>query len=257
MPGHDLNYIALSGALHALGPAERPAIPLNLIGDFGGGALFLAFGMMAALLHARQTGEGQVIDCAMTDGTISLMTLLYGHLARGTWCDERESNIIDGAAHFYNVYQCADGEWISVAAIEPQFYRELLRKTGLEDPDLSAQLDPARWPALRQKLAALIRTRTRAQWCEILEGSEACFAPVVSMRDAHTHPHNVARQSFTQVDGLQQPAVAPRFSLTPGRVQGGPVAPGAHQESALRDWGVPQDLLAALARLAPKNGSSG
>jgi alpha-methylacyl-CoA racemase len=257
MPGHDLNYVALSGALHALGSADRPAIPLNLIGDFGGGALFLAFGMLAALLHARQCGEGQVIDCAMTDGTISLMALLYGHLARGTWRDERESNIIDGAAHFYNVYQCADGEWIAVAAIEPQFYRELLRRTAIEDPDFDGQLDAARWPALKGKLAALMRTRTRAQWCEALEGSEACFAPVVSMREAHTHPHNVARQSFTQVDGLEQPAVAPRFSRTPGRVQGGAVAAGAQQKSALRDWGVPEDLLAAVARLGPTNGSTG
>jgi alpha-methylacyl-CoA racemase len=251
MAGHDVNFIALSGALHGIGPSDKPAIPLNLIGDFGGGALYLAFGVLAGILHAQRTGEGQTIDCAMTEGSLSLLTLLHGHLARGTWLDRRASNIIDGAAHFYNVYQCADGEWIALAAIEPQFYRELLRLTGADDPAFAAQLDRDAWPSLSQKLAAIIRTRTRAEWSAILEGSDACFAPVLGMRDAQSHPHNVARESFIEVDGVRQPAPTPKFSRTPGRVRWGPVAPGAHQQSALRDWGVEEELIEATAAVPP------
>jgi alpha-methylacyl-CoA racemase len=256
MAGHDLNFIALSGALHAMGPAEKPAIPLNLIGDFGGGALYLAFGVLAGILHAQRTGEGQTIDCAMTEGTISLLTLLHGHLARGTWLDRRASNIIDGAAPFYNVYQCADGEWIAVAAIEPQFYDELLRLTGAHDPAFSAQLDHEAWPSLSQKLAAIFKTRSRAEWCSILEGSDACFAPVLSMRDAQLHPHNVARESFVEVDGVRQPAPVPRFSRTPGSVRWGPTASGTHQESVLREWGVDPELVDA-ATAAASSGATG
>ena len=179
---------------------------------------------------------------------MGLLTLLHGHLARGTWLDRRASNIIDGAAHFYNVYQCSDGEWIAFAAIEPRFYRELLRLTGAHDPALAAQLDHESWPALSQKLATLVKTRTRAEWCSILEGSDACFAPVLSMRDAQHHPHNVARGSFIEVDGVRQPAPSPKFSRTPGAVRWGPVAAGTHQQSALRDWGVnPQLIEAATA----------
>lgn len=246
MAGHDINYIALSGALHAIGPAERPSIPLNLIADFGGGALFLSFGMLAALLHARATGEGQVVDCAMNEGTTSLLTLIYGHLARGTWQDRRASNIIDGGAHFYNVYQCADGEWVAFAAMEPQFYAELIRRAGVTDPTFAVQHDSVRWPELRERLAAIIKTRTRAQWCTLMEGTDACFAPVLKLREAPGHPHNLARNAFVEVDEITQPAPAPRFSRTPGRIQGGAVAAGAHQESALRDWGVNAQLIESI-----------
>jgi len=245
MAGHDINYVALAGALHAMGPREKPAIPLNLVGDFGGGALYLAFGMLAGILHASRTGEGQVIDCAMTEGTLSLLTLIYGHFQRGTWRDQRASNVIDGGSHFYNVYQCADGEWIALAAIEPQFYAELVRLAGLSDPEFAAQWDAERWPALTERVAAVIRTRTRAEWCAILEGTDACFAPVLKLGEVARHPHHVARNAFVEVDGVVQPAPVPRFSRTPGRVQGPPVAAGAHQREALQDWGVPEDLIEA------------
>jgi alpha-methylacyl-CoA racemase len=236
--GHDVNYVALSGALHAIGEPEKPAIPLNLVADMGGGALYLAMGVLAAVLHARATGQGQVIDCAMTDGAAGLMGMLYGHLARGTWADARGVNIIDGGSHFYNVYPCKDGQWIALGPIEPQFYAAFRKLAGIEDPAFDAQMDFSAWPVLKAKLAAVMKTKTRAEWCALLEGTDACAAPVLSMADAPEHPHNVARQAFVEVDGVTQPAPAPRFSLTPGVVQGS--AEKAHElgEEALRDWGV-------------------
>lgn len=245
-PGHDINFVALSGALHALGPREKPAVPLNLIADFGGGALYLAFGVMAAMRHVERTGEGQVVDCAMTDGAISMMAMLYGKFAAGRWQDRRESNIIDGAAHFYNVYECADGEWIAIGAIEAPFYAALLDKLGIDDPDFVDQMNAAKWPSLRHRLARLFRMRTRAEWCEILEGADVCFAPVLGLAEAPAHPHNAARGAFVEIDGVVQPAPAPRFSRTPGVVQHGPVQAGAHTESALRDWGVDETTIEAL-----------
>jgi alpha-methylacyl-CoA racemase len=237
-PGHDIDYIALSGALHAIGPKERPAIPINLVGDFGGGALYLAMGVLAGVIHARATGEGQTIDAAMTDGAISLMGMFYGHLARGTWEDARQANIIDGGAHFYNVYPCKDGKWIALGAIEPQFYAALVRLAGLEDPAFEIQGDRARWPELKEKVAAVIVTRTRAEWMAALEGTDACAAPVMSLAEAPQHPHNVARGSFVEVDGVTQPAPAPRFSKTPGAVQRSPAEAASLGEQALRDWAV-------------------
>jgi alpha-methylacyl-CoA racemase len=237
-PGHDIDYIALSGALHAIGPKSKPAIPINLVGDFGGGALYLAMGVLAAVMHARATGEGQVIDCAMTDGAISLMGMFYGHRARGTWTDKREANIIDGGSHFYNVYQCKDGAWLALGAIEPQFYKALVELAGLDDPAFEHQGDVKGWPGLKKKLAAVIKTRTRAEWMALLEGSDACAAPVLSLDEAPSHPHNAARGSFVEVDGVTQPAPAPRFSKTPGAVQRGPEAAAAAGELALKDWGV-------------------
>ena len=236
--GHDINYVALSGALHAMGPAEKPAIPLNLIGDFGGGAMVLAFGLLAAVLHAHETGEGQVIDCAMAEGTLSLMGMLYGHLQRGTWKDERQSNIIDGGSHFYNAYQCADGEWISLASIEPQFYARLLKAAGLDEAEFGDQHDQAKWPSLTERMAAVFRGKTREEWRGILEGADLCYAPVPSMTDAPHHPHNAARKAFVELDGVLQPAPVPRFSRTPGAIQSGPAQPGAHNGSVFRDWGV-------------------
>ncbi len=244
--GHDINYVAMSGALHAIGPAERPVPPLNLVGDYGGGSLYLAFGVVAALLHARDTGQGQVIDCAMVDGATSLMAQMYGLHAAGAWHDRREVNVIDGGSHFYNAYQCADGEWISFAAAEPQFYAILRDKAGLEDPDFDGQMDAARWPALKAKVAAVIAGRTRAEWRAVFDGTDACFAPVLSLAEAPSDPVNQARQAFVEIDGVPQPAVAPRFSRTPGAVQGPPAKAGTHNHEALSDWGFDPAEIAAL-----------
>ena len=234
--GHDLIYLALTGALHGIGTADKPVPPLNLVADFGGGALYLAFGLMAAVHHARATGEGQVIDCAMTDGTIGLMGLLYGHLARGTWTDRREANVIDGGSHFYNTYRCADDGWVALAAIEPQFYARLLDRLGLAgDPEFARQMEPALWPKLKQRLADLFATRTRAEWTALLEEADCCFAPVLSMTEAPAHPHNLARGAFVLLDGVQQPAPAPRFSRTPGEVGRGVETPLAIDE-ILEEW---------------------
>lgn len=236
-PGHDIDYIALSGALHAIGPAERPVMPVNLVGDFGGGALYLAAGVLAALRHAREHGEGQVVDCAMTEGSASLMAMLYGHLARGSWQDARAANLIDGGAHFYNVYRCADGKWLAVGAIEPQFYRAFIERAQLPAAEFASQ-QPEDWQRLGSRLAEVFATRPRDAWCALFEGSEACVVPVLSMSEAPQHPHNVARDAFEQVDGVRQPAPAPRFSRTPGAISHGPVQAGEGAREALADWGV-------------------
>src|SRR3984957_1991368 len=188
--GHDMNYIAISGALSAIGTKDKPIPPLNLVGDFGGGALYLAFGLLAGVIHARASGRGQVIDCAMTDGAASLMAMFYGFKAAGMWRDGRRGNLLDGGAHFYDTYQCADGRWISIGSIEPQFYALLLEKTGVTDPEFARQMDRSAWPALRVKLAAAIGGKTQAQWCEIMDGTDVCFAPVLDLDEAPKHPHN-------------------------------------------------------------------
>lgn len=215
--GHDLNYIALSGALHAMGPADRPpAPPLNLVGDYGGGGMLLVVGVLAALAEAQRSGQGQVVDAAMTDGAALLMSAQYGLMAKGFWQDRRESNFLDGAAPFYGTYECADGRYVSLGAIEPQFYRQLLERCGIEDPAFQRQWEAGEWPALRQKLETLFRTRTRDAWCALLEGTDVCFAPVLSMAEAPAHPHNAARGTFVRGgDGVVQPAPAPRFDRTP------------------------------------------
>jgi alpha-methylacyl-CoA racemase len=244
--GHDMNYIAISGALSAIGTKDKPIPPLNLVGDFGGGALYLAFGLLAAVTHARATGEGQVVDCAMSDGAASLMAMFYGFKASGAWSSQRRANLLDGGAHFYDTYRCADGAWISIASIEPQFYALMLQKTGINDPDFQAQMDRAKWPDLAERLAAVIATRTRAEWCEIMDATDVCFAPVLDLDEAPQHPHNVARQTFIEIDGVVQPAPAPRFSRTPGAVAGPPPTIGAHTHAALEDWGVTSARLAEL-----------
>ena len=235
--GHDMNYIAITGALHAIGTGDKPIPPLNLVGDFGGGALYLAFGLLAGVLNARATGEGQVIDCAMSDGAASLMAMFYGFKASGMWKDERRANLLDGGAHFYDTYQCADGKWISIGSIEPQFYALLLEKTGINDPAFAAQMDRGAWNDLRDKLAHVIAQKTQAEWCEIMDATDVCFAPVLDLDAAPKHPHNVARQTFVELGGVVQPAPAPRFSATPGEIQGPPPAIGAHDREALSDWG--------------------
>ncbi|MGE0829950.1 MAG: CaiB/BaiF CoA transferase family protein [Hyphomonadaceae bacterium] len=238
--GHDLNYIAITGSVHAMGRAnDSPPPPLNLIGDFGGGALYMAMGICAALVEAAKSGKGQVIDCAMTDGAASLASMFYGMRAAGTWHDERNGNLLDGGAPFYDTYECADGKWISVGSIEPQFYALLLEKTGLsDDPAFKAQLDRAAWPALSDKIAAVIKTKTRAEWTQLMEGTDVCFGQVLSWAEAPEHPHNKARETFVTIEGVVQPNVAPRFSRTPSKIQG--IAPqvGAHNEAVFVDWGV-------------------
>ncbi|WP_066112103.1 CaiB/BaiF CoA-transferase family protein [Blastomonas sp. CCH2-E1] len=215
--GHDLNYIALSGVLDACGRAgDKPTPPMNLLGDFGGGGMMLAFGMVAALLSARATGNGQVVDCAMTDGSAVLATMIWSLRATGRWNDARGTNFLDTGAHFYDCYETADGKFISIAPVEPQFYADLISRLGLaDDTDFHVQNDPRRWPALKVKLDALFRTRTREEWCTLLEHTDACFAPVLSMAEAPSHPHNLARGTFIEVDGITQPAPAPRYSGTP------------------------------------------
>jgi alpha-methylacyl-CoA racemase len=214
--GHDINYIALAGALHAYGRAgEKPTPPINMVGDFGGGGMMLAFGMVSALLHAKTTGQGQVIDCAMTDGAAALMAMIWGFRANSIWKDERGVNLLDTGAHMYDTYECADGKWISIGSLEPQFYALLLEKTGLkDDAEFAAQMNSAQWPALKERLTALFKTRTRDDWCADMEMTDVCFAPVLSMSEAPHHPHNAARGTFVEADGVMQPAPAPRYSTT-------------------------------------------
>ncbi|MDB5471664.1 MAG: hypothetical protein JWR84_3224 [Caulobacter sp.] len=244
--GHDMNYIAITGALHAIGTDEKPIPPLNLVGDFGGGALYLAFGLLAGVIHARASGEGQVIDCAMSDGAASLMAMFYGFKAMGAWQETRRSNLLDGGAHFYDTYQCADGKWISIGSIEPQFYALLLEKTGITDPAFQNQMDRSAWPELTQKLAGVLKTKTQAEWCAIMDATDICFAPILDLDEAPKHPHNVARETFVTVEGVVQPAPAPRFSATPGKIQGPPPKIGSHNEAALSDWGFSTDAIKQL-----------
>ena len=235
--GHDMNYIAITGALHAIGTSDKPVPPLNLVGDFGGGALYLAFGLMAGIISARETGKGQVIDCAMSDGAASLMAMFYGFKGAGMWKDERRSNLLDGGAHFYDTYQCSDGKWISIGSIEPQFYALLLEKTGITDPQFANQMSRGEWPELKAKLAAVLVKKTQAEWCAIMDATDICFAPVLTLDEAPNHAHNVARETFVTVEGVVQPAPAPRFSATPGAIQGPPPKIGAHNDEALAQWG--------------------
>jgi len=245
--GHDINYIALTGALHGIGrKGETPVPPLNLVGDFGGGALYLAFGMACALFEARGSGKGQVIDCAMTDGAASLMSMFYGFKAMGMWSDNKGENLLDGGAHFYDTYETADGKWVSIGSIEPQFYALLLEKAGLSDPDFQAQMDRSKWPSLKEKIAGVIATQTRAHWDKIMEGTDVCYAPVLSLTEAPAHPHNKARATFIEIDGVVQPAPAPRFSRTKPEVQGGAPSAGQHNDQILSAWGFSSGDIAAL-----------
>ena len=237
--GHDINYLSLTGALSAIGCKQcGPVPPLNLVGDFGGGGMYLAFGLVSGLLEAKSSGRGQVVDTAMTDGASHLMAMIYSLRHAGHWSDERQSNMIDGGAHFYGTYQCADGKWISIGAIEPQFYALLLDKAGIDDDAFKRQMDTELWPELKAKLAARFKTKTRDQWCRIMEGTDICFAPVLDLSEAPRHPHNQARGTFIERDGVIQPAPAPRFSRTQPEIQGPPPEPGAHTEEVLRDWGI-------------------
>ncbi len=245
--GHDIDYIALSGALGAIGRAgERPLPPLNLVGDFGGGGMLLAFGMLAAILSARTTGAGQVVDAAMVDGSAALMAMTYTLRSAGVWQDERGTNMLDTGAHFYEVYESADGGYFGVGAIEPQFYAELMGLLGLGHEDLSTQLDRTTWPAMKERFAAIFATRTRAEWEDVFAGTDACAAPVLSPGEAPDHPHNQVRGTFTEVAGVVQPAPAPRFGSTPGAIRRPPPHPGQYGDDALADWGVSEQRVSEL-----------
>lgn len=235
--GHDINYIALSGALHAIGrPGEAPVVPLNYVGDFGGGAMMLAFGILCALHHARLTGQGQVVDAAMTDGAALLSAMMYGMHAAGVWNNRRGENMLDGGAHFYGTYACADGKYVSIGAIEPQFYKLLLEKAGMADAAFFDQNTTQHWPQLKERLAQIFLTKTRADWCALLEGSDACFAPVLDWDEAPLHPHNQARQTFVTVDGVLQPAPAPRLSRTPAAAPACATAAAQGSAGIIADW---------------------
>ena len=218
--GHDINYISLTGALAAIGTAERPVPPLNLVGDFGGGALYLVVGVLAALLEAARSGKGQVVDAAMCDGAASLMSMFFDMTAMGRWSEGRERNFLDGGAHFYGVYECACGNFISIGSIEPQFYALLRQHAGLvDDPAFDAQMDHKAWPARRERLKDVFKRKTREDWCQVMEGTDICFAPVLTMAEAPGHPHMAARNVFVERHGVTQPAPAPRFSRTPSAIR--------------------------------------
>jgi alpha-methylacyl-CoA racemase len=238
--GHDMNYISIAGALGAIGrPGERPQPPLNLIGDFGGGGMLLAFGVVCAILEARSSGHGQVVDAAMVDGTAVLTTMMHGLMAGGRWTDARGVNLLDSGAPFYEVYECSDGGFVSVGAIEPQFYAAAMEGFGLaDDAEMAQRDDQSMWPALKERLAAVVATRTRDEWAEIFADTDACVAPVLSLGEATRHPHVVARGTFVEADGVLQPAPAPRFSRTAAVLQGPPPEPGEHTDDVLVDWGV-------------------
>ncbi|MEO8739158.1 MAG: CaiB/BaiF CoA-transferase family protein [Casimicrobiaceae bacterium] len=245
--GHDIDYVALSGALHAIGRAgEAPVPPLNLVGDFGGGGMLLAFGVVSALLEARNSGKGQVVDAAMAEGASLLTTMFWGMMAAGTWSDIRGANVLDTGAPWYDVYATSDAKHVAIGAIEPKFYAELLARLGLTGEALPAQHDRTRWPELRRRFAELFRQKSRDEWCLVFEGSDACFAPVLTFAEARTHPHHRARDAYVSVSGVDQPAPAPRFSRTPGAIRNAPPERGARGAEALADWGFSAADIAAL-----------
>lgn len=245
--GHDINYISLSGALHAIGRAgENPVPPLNLVGDFGGGGMMLALGVVSGLLEASKSGKGQVVDAAMTDGSAALMGIIFGLKGAGVWTNNKGENMLDGGAHFYDSYACSDGKWISIGSIEPQFYALLLEKTGITDPDFQNQHDRSFWPGLKAKLADVFLSKTRDEWCEIMEGSDVCFAPILDFDEAPEHPHNKARGTFIEVDGVTQHAPTPRFSRTENATPTGPPKAGEHTDEILSTWGFSDDEVSRL-----------
>ena len=246
-PGHDINYIALTGALYAIGSKESgPVPPLNLVGDFGGGALYMAMGALAAYIEAQKSGEGQVVDTSMVEGAASLMTAVYGMLADGRYIEERETNRLDGGCHHYNVYETSDGEHICIGSNEPQFYAEMLKTIGLDQANLPEQTDRKYWPEMTKRLAAIFKTKTREEWTELMEQKEICYAPVLRPSEAIKHHHNVARNTFVEVDGFPQPGPAPKFSRTESMTPMGCAYAGEHTEEALGEWGFAATDIAAL-----------
>ncbi|MFH9864434.1 CaiB/BaiF CoA transferase family protein [Streptomyces sp. NPDC017202] len=243
LAGHDIGYIATAGALSMIGaPDGRPVFPVNLLGDYAGGSLYLTTGVLAALLTARATGRGQVVDAAIVDGTAHLTAMFWGMLAEGTWQDARGRNLLDGGCPHYGVYETADGGWMAVGALEPQFYAVLVSLLGLDGEDLPDRADPRNWPELRAVFTTRFKTASRAQWTAVFEGTDACVAPVLSLHEAADHPHLTGRGTYTEAYGITQPAPAPRFSATPGTLRRPPALPGAHTADVARDWGVPELL---------------
>ena len=237
--GHDINYISLCGVLHAIGPrGGKPLPPLSLVGDFGGGALFLALGLVSAILETRHSGQGQVVDAAMSDGSALITAIFHSLLAQGQWRTERGSNLLDGGAPYYQVYETSDGKYVSIGSIEPRFFALLLEKTGLNPESFGDQNDVRLWPQQQRQLEAVFKTRSRDEWCELMEGSDACFAPVLDFNEAPQHAHNRARETYIEVGGMTQPAPAPRFSRTPQEVTSAAHAPGMDKDEVLREWGV-------------------
>ena len=246
-PGHDINYIALTGALYAIGSKESgPVPPLNLVGDFGGGALYMAMGALAAYIEAQKSGRGQVVDTSMVEGAASLMTAVYGMLADGRYLEERETNRLDGGCHHYNVYETSDGEHICIGSNEPQFYAEMLKTIGLDQANLPEQTDRKYWPEMTERLSAIFKTKTREEWTDIMEQREICYAPVLRPSEAINHHHNVARDTFIEVDGFPQPGPAPKFSRTESKTPMGCAYSGEHTEEALEEWGFAVADIAAL-----------
>ncbi len=246
--GHDINYISLTGALYATGRAgEKPVPPLNVVGDMGGGGMLLVNGILAALLESGNSGKGQVIDAAMVDGAAQLMWMFHGFEAIGGWdASQRGNNLLDGGAHFYDTYECADGEYISIGSIEPQFYALLLELTGVSPEEFADQHDKTRWPALKERLAEVFKQKTQAQWCEIMEGTDVCFAPVLSFLDAPAHPANLARGTYVELDGVTQPAPAPRFGRTPSTIRHGAHGVGEDTDAVLAAMGFAEHEIASL-----------
>lgn len=246
--GHDINYISLTGALYAIGrKGEKPVMPLNLVGDMGGGGMLLVNGILAALLEVANSGRGQVVDAAMVDGAAQLMWMFHGFQSRGLWDEtRRESNMLDGGAHYYDVYECADGEFVSIGSIEPQFYALLKEKAGLSEEEFGDQNNSSKWPELKEKLAAVFKQKTRLEWCELMEGTDVCFAPVLNFMEAPHHPANVARNTYIELDGVTQPAPAPRFSRTPSRVLNSGSDVGADTTAVLTAMGFSEDELGPL-----------
>ena len=257
--GHDINYIALAGALAHFGRAgEAPVPPLNMVGDFGGGGMLLAYGVVCALLEAQRSGAGQVVDAAMVDGSAILMSMFWGFKNIGLHDENaRGTNMLDTGAHFYDVYKCSDGKFVSIGSIEPQFYAQLLQLTGLAgDLEFASQQDRSKWPKLKQRLTEVFATKSQAQWCQIMEGTDVCFAPVLTMSEAAKHPHNVARQTFIEIDGVAQPAPAPRFSRTNATVSHGSVVAGENTREVLQSWGV-KNVDELIARGVVKQSAGG
>ena len=247
--GHDINYVALNGALHAVGESGgKPIPPLNLVGDFGGGGMFLAFGMVCAMLEAQQSGKGQVVDAAMVDGGATLMAAFFGLHAAGVHTTNRGTNLLDGGAHFYSTYETLDGKYISIGSIEPQFYALLVEKAGLDAERFSDHRNTEKWPALKEELTAVFKTKTRDEWCEIMEGTDICFAPVLALDEAKDHPHNKARNAYKVIGGVLQPAPAPRFSRTEPEIQSPAKAPGEDTETILESFGYGQSDIDELVR---------
>lgn len=244
--GHDINYIALAGALASIGTKDQPVVPLNLVGDYGGGSLFLALGIVSALLESKGSGLGQVVDAAMVDGVSVLMTSVYATMARGAWLEERGENMLDGGAPFYSVYKTSDGKHVAIGSIESRFFKELLARTGINPESVGPHHDRRTWPELRRLLSQVFSTRTRAEWCRIMEGSDVCFAPVLSPVEAREHPHLPERGTIIELNGIVQPAPAPRFSRTASSIKTAPAVPGAHTLEILKEYGFEAGEIHAL-----------